>query len=170
MAINTTASFEAGLSWTQVDDTGGNTADNIGFKRRVNFDNGTGNGQVDTVWLTTGTLAASASVQFDLYNLTRSLLGGTMSITFNPGNVKSLYVENVSTGNGQHFLYNSTGSNGFRGPSNGAGVSLPVFSSGALSFVNAVSGYPVNASNRYFDLRDGGLGSSYRIGIVGVST
>lgn len=166
MAITTISSLTTTLNWTQTDAaSGSNARDVVTVESKENLTNGTGTGQSNTVWFGSGTLNSGSNTTFDLYDLTRSIFGATLTTSFASGNIKLLSVKNTSVGSGQSLFVDNSLTNGFTRYSTGdAIIKVPPGSSFTIS---NNEGYDTSLANRYIRLVDDGQAASYEIGIVG---
>lgn len=172
MAIVTTATIQAALSWTQTDtpDVNNTTAtiiDSATISYVKNLSSGTGSMSVDQIWHnTTGVLASGATQSYDLTNINRSIFGSTLDSSLT--GIKALIIDNQSSGNGS-ITISATGTNGFTGPFNGAagtGIAPPI---SPYIAINYVDGWTLNGTNNTIQLNNsGGSGNIlYRIGVIG---
>lgn len=156
--------INSSIIWTQRDATSSATileSTEVAFQKI--FTSGTGIGQCDKVYYTSGTLSSGQNIQIDLFNLQRSIFGAVQTINFSGGKIKSFYLENG--GSGTLYLYN-TGNNGFGFNLIGSGLILSP--SGNYSFINQ-TGVPVSTGKRYFGLvnQEPLINLSYELAILG---
>lgn len=168
MAITTSSSIKTTLTWTQKDEESkASTRDQVTIESDQPLTNGTGDGQANTVWFKTDTLASGANVEFDLYDLQRNVLGSQLTTSFENGSIKLASVVNSSTGDQSIALDNSQ-TNGFTRYSDGAAAVINIPAGGSFTFSNP-EGWDVSAANRYLRIIDGGNAATYEIGLVGTS-
>lgn len=150
MADTLSAELSLGLTWLLEDvlDTSA-ISDTARLAYAASWRDGVATDQADQLWHAQQTLAASGVASLDLTNLSRSVFGGSLTITF--AKVKAILLVNLATTSGQDLLVGGAGSggNGWGAPFNGdknAKLVLPADS--AIVLVNRKAGWAVtNASS-----------------------
>lgn len=153
------------ISWTQRDTSNNEVTviDQGQIDYEQLFPSGTGTAQNSAVFYTSGTITASQSLTFDLFNLSRSVFGSTLISNFSGGKIKVLNVENLTSGYILTFL--TTGTSAFSGTLLG-GSGLNIYPQSYISMIN-LSGWSISPS-RYFYLRNpNNTGINYQISILG---
>lgn len=169
MALNTSAVLNASLAWSVLD-TGTNgqnqsIIDNSQVLSNQIFVTGTGTQNIiDTVFYAADTF--DSSKLYDLYALSKNVLGYASTVNLSGVNVKCLIFKNTSTGTQQIDIYFSGASyfDGFLG-----GQDLIKLRKNAVFIISdPLNGFPVNNDNRYINMIEIGSGSArVEIGIIG---
>src|SRR5689334_841261 len=92
------ATINCEIAWVQTDtinDT--KIVDNGSVVFDYLYGSGTGIGEVNSVWYATGQVGLTGS-SIDLFNLQRSIFGGTITTNMSGGTVKALVINNLNTG------------------------------------------------------------------------
>jgi hypothetical protein len=94
MATTLTGTAKASFNWDyqNVDATVGNTANTSGYSYSRAFTNGTAINTIDLVYVTSGTLAASGTLNVDLAGSVTNFFGTTLTFA----RVKVMYLENTT--------------------------------------------------------------------------
>jgi len=169
MAIETTASLSSNASWQQTSTDGHISSTDIGsFSSDTFLGSGTGSSQINSVWHATGSLAAYGTGNFDLTSLTLPVLGTYLDQSFVDGNIKAFQINNLETEQASSFTLVATGSNGWSEPFAGSGR-VSIHPESSLHLTHSTTGWPVNVTNKEFELVDGGGGASYEIVFMGAT-
>ena len=170
MAVTTSSTLTMSLIMNQVDTGAAEDSasqDVIEMARIINLTDGTGNGNANKIFRDSNTLSSGENALIDLYDMDRSLFGGTINVNMSGGRIRFLILENTSTGLGSVIQLVNTGTNDLKGFTGGQSAYLPVAPSGMLILNSRYSGYPVEDTSRYLRINNGPYTSSYEIGIVG---
>lgn len=175
MSIDTNASIRVDLSWTQTDTQGGNTVINDAGRVLMSDTWSTGvgpYGNVNTAFYISDTLDAYETGVFDLYNLERTVLGGTLDVSFSGGTVRGFILENGSTGTNPFdaIEIRTTGTDAWSLPWSIApgGAVVDVAAGGAEIKINRVMGFPVSSTYRYVTIYNrSALEVDYELAIIG---
>lgn len=123
-----------------------------------------GTGQLNTIWHDLRTLPSGGSEVLDLFNLTRSLFESSFSVSFSGGKIRGITIENINSG---VIAVGGSGASAFDIPFGGA-TGIPVNGQSTFLQSHTLEGWDVDSDNRHIQVLDtGGLGSRYRISIVG---
>lgn len=136
------------------------------------FSDGSGTSKVNKSFATTSTILSGQKIQFDYFNLTRSIFGNDVSTSFSGDHVKVLYIENLSTEQGQDLFVNATGIGGFTNLLGYSYLGFNIKPSSYAIFYDLIEGFPISTGERYLYLQDingnsGGI--SYELATFGVS-
>jgi hypothetical protein len=167
MAITTNCIFKSAIYWQQKD------TQNLGFLNDTGeigitlpLSTGSGNSQVNQVFYESGTLPSGQSVEYDLTDLTRTILNSDVPITF--AKVKGISVKNKGTSSGHIISISVTGSNAFEDLLED-GTSLRVYPGAAQTFFRPIDGWTITSSGCIFQINDlYSYGVPYEISVVGV--
>lgn len=170
MALNTSATISADIVYQQ-QDSEGNSLDSrqgsISYSQSVT--EGTGELQINSVYsLQSQQIDPSASYSLDFTNVTQSIVGGSMTLSFN--NIKSICVHNAATVTGEDLSARATGSNAFTAPFNGGSGDILVKPVSAYSYSDPYTGATVDGSNKNFQVHNNGTGTgTFSVIVVGVT-
>lgn len=133
---------------------------------------GTGISEVNKGFFKASTVPSGEKIQFDYFNLTRSMFGVSTSTNFSGDSVKLLYIENLSTGAGKDLFVCGTGVGGFTNLLGYSYLGFIVKPSSYAIFYDLINGFPISTGERYLYLQDingnsGGI--SYELATFGVS-
>ena len=173
MAITTNATLENQLTWTRIDtETAVRITDDGNIGADYTLSAGTGVGQVNQLWHTSGTLISGAETTYDLTSLQDSFFGNSVTVSFDGGVVNSLSIENTTASGSSStdfIVIGPSGTNGFSQPfGTNSDVRLPVYTSGTLSLMNAVSGYEVSSTIKDIVVTNSGNSTAtYDLAIIG---
>src|SRR5690606_10206752 len=111
MADTLSAELTLGLTWLLEDvlDTS-SISDTARLAYGSTWRDGTGADQADQLWHAQQTLAASGVASLDLTNLTRTVFGGSLAVSF--AKVKALVLVNLATTSGLDLLVGGAGAGG----------------------------------------------------------
>ena len=171
MSKTVSSSINVTVSYTQTQTQGSRSLTDTGsLVNTINFTNGSGSGQANDLYHTTGVLASGGRHVFDFAALNTSLFNYDATISFSGGSVKVLAIENLSTGVAADIRIATTGSNALTSIFNGGSGNIPIKPAGSYVYTNKYSGIPITSSQRYLYLDDtGGLGASFEILVIGVT-
>lgn len=173
MTVVTRATIQASITWSQIDTPNASydtstVVDGGSVSYAKILSSGNGNSEIDNVWWdTTGTIASGNQDNYDFMSISRTIFDSTLSSNFT--NIKSIIIENQSSGTDS--LYITAVGSGLTALFGGAnsGVIVPPLS--PMMFVNYVSGWTVDISNRNLQIINQGTGTiSYRMGVVGTKS
>lgn len=166
MSFLENATLNADLSWVQSDNINDTKLiENGSVSLQYLYSSGTGVGQVNCVWYSTGQVPLSDFVLFNMYSLTRSFFGGTINTSLSGGKLKCLILKNLNTGVGESFVFNG---NTFLDPFNGGPAQITIEPESVFT-INNKFGYPILSGNKTFSLSDpAGASPLYEIAILGV--
>lgn len=171
MSLTTTATITSKLQWvhtdTNLDDT--RISNTGGVSVTKSYANGTGIDEVNNQWNTSQTLGSGTVDEYDLTNLTKTLFGGSFTVSFESGSIKAFEIECISTGTGHGVTVTFTGGNGFSNLFGSTGAAPFVGPGDTLLMTASHDGFSVTSTNKNFQINDNGLGSEYSIGVVGVT-
>jgi hypothetical protein len=173
MADTLAVDLKASLGWLFVESLDlGTVADNARLEYARSLADGTGADQADRLWHDQRTLAASATENLDLTNLTQTLFGGTVTITF--AKIKAILLVNLATIAGEDLAIGGAGAGGnaWSAPFDSDPDAKIIVPADSLVFlVNKKNGWPVtNGSLDILKVANvSGASVSYKIAIVGMS-
>ena len=156
------------LTWTQSDtQAGARVIDVVEIEYQELFTSGTGAGQVSSVFYTTGTLTAAETKQFDLFSLTRSVFGASLTTNFSGSKVKVINITNISTGAGYIMNLLVTGTSPFTMNFLGSSSGIVLYPDSYHTAIN-LTGFSITTGNRYFYLKNTiSSGIGYQVSIIG---
>lgn len=169
MSIITTATIQADLNWSQIDDQtlthiadiGGVATDNI-------LTNGSGDSLCNMLWHDVITLPSGGSYIIDLQSLTRTIFSKTVVVGFE--NVKCIAVKNQDENIGAYLNVAASGADGFLSIFDNAAGKAPCHPKCSIVFPNVITGWTVSSTNKKIFLNDvGGSGVIVEIAIIGCS-
>jgi hypothetical protein len=170
MTITLNSSIICGLQWTQKStDNSVSTLTDAGSISIADGDIQSGSGltKANTIWHNTSTLSAGGSDTIDLSGLTRELFGDSYDISLIGGVVKSVSINNISSGD---ISWDFSIANAFDGPLSGGTDSLNIPGRSAVSVSNVRDGWPVSSSQRYIKISDiDSSGCVYEIAVLAVT-
>jgi hypothetical protein len=167
MARTTTGTISSSLSWSATDTTQGQArVSDIGsIAVEYSFAAGTGTGQVNGEYNQVATLTSGGFVEYDLFVLTREILGAQLTTSFSGGYVQDLIVKNY---NATGVIYiRTTGSNAFTNIFGGGSGNIPIYPESAFHLNNVLTGWAVNTGQRYIQIHDAGTGCLFGFAIIG---
>jgi hypothetical protein len=170
MALNTTASLAADIVFQQ-QETDSNSNDNrqgsVSYSKSLSA--GTGSLQINSIYnVQAAQIDPSASYSIDFNNLSQSIVGGSMSLSFN--NIKSICITNLSTTTGEDLSVRATGSNVFDTPFNGHSGNILIKPSASYMYSDPYTGATVDGSNKNFQIYNAGTGTgTFTLVAVGVT-
>jgi hypothetical protein len=149
MADTLSAEMTLGLTWLLEDVLATSTiADTARLAYATSWRDGTANDQADQLWHSQQTLAASGVLSLDLTNLSRSVFGGSLAVSF--AKVKALVLVNLATTSGHDLLIGGAGAggNGWGAPfNNNKDAKLVLPADSTIVLVNRKSGWTVTNSS-----------------------
>jgi hypothetical protein len=162
---NTTKTQSTKFAFTEI--SGGVvTSNSESISKTTTYSYGTGNFQVDVGVKLTGVLGSGLSQNFDLTNLTKSILGFSQTVSLT--GVKEVSIINASTGLGFDFNVVASGGAGATQMFNGTG-NYTIKPYGGFSYGDPWGSFQtINGSA--FSLVDAGSGASYNIVILGTQS
>jgi len=172
MAVNTTATISADIVYQQ-QDTNSNRLDNrqgsIAYSQPLT--SGTGELQINAVYnMQSAEISPSTCFLLDLNNVSQSIVGGSMTLSFD--NIKSICIHNTAAITGEDLVVKATGSNSFTAPFNGGAGNILVKPASSYSYSDPYTGATVNGSNKNFQVCNSGTGvvafSIIAIGVTGI--
>lgn len=161
MSLNTTINISTSISWLQTDTQSGEGTSLVDASQVLCTDTfitggTTGAGQANTVYFIADTLAAGETGVYDLFNLQREILGGTLDVSFSGGTLRGIMIENLATGTNPFWSLDirSTGSNHLKSPwnSSSAGAITPIYPGSSELKASRNLGYPCSTTTRYITL------------------
>jgi hypothetical protein len=170
MAINTTASLSADITFQQ-QETDSNSNDNrqgsVAYSKSLT--EGTGSLQINSIYnVQAGEIDPSTSYSLDFENLSQSIVGGSMNLSFN--NIKSICISNLSTSTGEDLSVRATGSNTFDAPFNGQSGNILIKPAASYVYSDPYTGATVDGSNKNFQIYNAGTGTgNFTVVVVGVT-
>ena len=168
MATSLSASVTAGMSWTYVT-TGTNPSTNQNsFSYAQSFVNGTALNQADLLYVTTGTIAASGSLNVDLNAAVNDFFGNSVVML----RLKAMYVQlttdtaaaSILIGNGTNPLINWVGSGTHTVRVRNGGVLVLCAPDATAYAITAGTGDVLKFLNE-----DGSNTATYKLGFIGAS-
>ena len=170
MAVNTTAILSADIVFQQ-QETDSNSNDNrqgsVGYSQSLT--SGTGSLQINSVYnVQSGQVDSSGSYPIDFNSLSQSIVGGSMTLSFN--NIKSICVTNLSSTTGEDLSVRATGSNSFTAPFNGGSGNILIKPSSSYVYSDPYTGATIDGSNKNLHIYNAGTGTgAFTIVAVGVT-
>ena len=181
--LTTAATLNLNLSWSQSDPdayNSSNTYTDAGtYSYNRNYSSGTGStpagySVAGKLWHESRILNSGETRIYSLTGLNTTIFSGSFYTSFN--NVKTFYVENLSTGVGQNISVYATGTNGFSGIFNSQSGNYIVGPKSPFIFSNFLTGWAIYSGNSDLTIKDlGGVtgtgapsGCYIRIAIVGI--
>jgi hypothetical protein len=173
MADTLSSELTLGLSWLLEDALNTSTvSDTARLAYASAWRDGVAVDQADQLWHSQQTLAASGVTNLDLTNLSRTVFGGSLTVTF--AKVKALVLVNLATTSGLDLLIGGAGAggNGWGAPFNGnkdAKLVLPADS--VLVLVNRKAGWAVtNASSDVLKIENPQASAiTYKAALIGTT-
>lgn len=167
--INTTATVQAALAWTQLDTQALTRISDIGS---VGMDeaviNGSGDSQINMLWHDVITIPSGSTVSYNMQSLIRNIFNQDVTVGFQK--VRAISIKNQSEDAGAFLFVHATGIDGLTGifgGSTGRGVIHPKCS---ILFPNIIQGWTINSTHRTLSIQDAaGSGCSIEIAVIGVS-
>jgi hypothetical protein len=170
MSIETTANLHLAADWTYVDlDNPLSVVSDIGDVS-LNFflENGSGSGQVNTIWHALVTLPSGGGTGLNLNGLDQRLFNNNLLISFTGGAIKAICVKNAAQESGRYISLAATGTHGFKEPFNGGSGNIQVCSQSVLHLVNPLYGWQVTTTAFRLQILDtSGHGCTTHIAIIG---
>jgi hypothetical protein len=156
MPLNTTAT----LSVDTEQDTDTNSFDNrqgsIGYSQALT--SGTGSLNINAVYnLQSYSIASGSQLSIDFSSVSQPIVGGSITLSFD--NLKSIAIENKSSGVGEDISVRATGSNALTEPFNGQSGNLLVKPSASYIYSDPYTGATVDSSNKNFQITNEGTGT-----------
>ncbi len=169
MSIATTATIQADLNWSQIDDQSLTHIADIGSVSTDNaLTNGSGDSLCNMLWHDVITLPSGGTYTINLQSLTRVVFGSNVAVGFE--NVKCIAVKNQDTNIGAYLTVTASGADGFTSIFDGSTGKAPVHPKCSIVFPNIVRGWTVSPTNRKFYLNDiGGSGVTIEVSVIGCS-
>ena len=170
MALNTSSTLSADIVFQQ-QESDSNSNDNrqgsVSYSKSLSP--GTGSLEIDAIYnVQAGQINPSASYSIDFNDLSQSIVGGSMNISFN--NIKSLCITNHSTIIGEDLEVRAIGSNTFTEPFNGGAGNILIKPSASYMYSDPYTGATVNSSNKNFQIYNAGTGTgTFTLVAVGVT-
>jgi hypothetical protein len=171
MAIETTANINIDVGWTYVDlDNPLTVVSDVGnVYIQYPLLNGSGSGQVNTVWHALVTLPSGGSTGLNLNALNQQLFNNNLLISFTGGALKAIVVKNTAEESGRVISLAATGTHGFKEPFNGGSGNVQIPSQSVLSLANPLYGWLVTSTSFRLQLLDtSGHGVTAHIALIGV--
>ena len=179
--LNTNATLQVLLSWSQLETDSNNDSNTITDEGTYLFNDtwtsGTGNEEINQLWHTGQNLTSGQSQMYNITGLTRTIFGNSYTQSFS--NIRCIYLENTSTGTGVSGVYfdasiilKATGDNGLSGVLNNSIEGYKVAAKSPFVLANFATGWPITDGQTKLFINDAGIagsGSSYKIGIVGLT-
>jgi hypothetical protein len=181
MSINTNSTLQVLLSWSQAETDDNNDSNTITDEGNYLFNHtwtsGTGYGEINQLWHTSNTLTSGESHAYNITGLTRTIFDNSYTQSFS--NIRAIYFENTATGTGISGTYFdasiiicATGNYGISGIFDNSAGNNKIAANSPWIAANPATGWPVIAGQTQLFVKDAGIdgsGSSYQIGIVGLS-
>lgn len=138
---------------------------NIIFSSRL--PTGSESGQCNAVWGVSGVIGAGSGVTYDLTNLSREVLSGTLTVNFNT--IKGIFINNVGSTSGYDLQVGGEDTTFYPWSPSGQFAEL-IPPSSTYVRTNNQYGWPVESGSESFNLYNNNAGAiTYFIGIVGIS-
>lgn len=169
MSIITTATIQADLNWSQIDDQ---TLTHIADIGSVATDNhlttGSGDELCNMLWHDVITLPSGGTQAINLQSLTRTIFSKTVVVGFE--NVKCIAIKNQNENTGAYLTITASGADGFTSMFDGSTGKVPCHPKCSIVFPNVLKGWTISVTNRTFYLNDiGGSGVTVEIAVIGCS-
>ncbi len=161
--MSITAKIEASLGWDWQD----GVRDNSALRYAEDLASGSGANQVEAAWHLESVVLTDASTDYDLTNLTRTVLGST--ITTNLLTVKAIQVVNLTETALKILNVGGSGGNEWSEPFGDAGDTVEVPNDSVLLLSHRRCGWEVDDSNKLLRITATGA-VTYSIAIVGTTT
>ena len=167
MANSVTASVSSSITFTQQDtQTDASFVEQTTASTSYSFTAGTGAGEVNAAFQENSTVPSGGTKTIDVTNLQRHVFGAQQTVDFHLGNIKAITIANTSD---NAIRVMATGSQGFIALFNGTG-GFPVPPYSAYTYVNTVGLSVSGNPGSYIQLLNlGGSGTTYELGVVGVT-
>lgn len=162
------AQINNSITWTRRDSIGETLViENGQNSYSVLFASGTGTGKVTNVWYATGGLPPGGSVTYNLFSLSGSIFGNATTLNLSGNRIKSLFIENSSTGDQSFDLLEiqMKAPSGLRTPFGGYDTYFRLNTGGNLMLSDRI-GYLIDTGNRYVTILNSGTLANYSIGIL----
>ncbi len=168
MATTTNAVLRGSIYWIQRDTQNLSTfidSGEIGIN--LGLDSGSGESQVSQVFYETRTLPVNGTITYDLTDLSRTILGSTVDISFTK--IRGLVIRNKNTESSDIISLTATGTNALTEIVHGFSGDTLIYPQSSLSIFRPVDGFTVDSSHKIIKVNDlYGYGASYDIVILGV--
>lgn len=169
MSLQTTATVQASIAWTQLDTQTLSRISDIGSVGMDNaITNGSGNEQVNMLWHDVITIPSGSTVTINCQSLIRNIFKQDVTVGFE--RVRAISIKNQEEDAGAYVLVHATGVDGLTGifgGSTGRGICHPKCS---IIFPNIIEGWAISATHRTLSIQDAAnSGCSIEIAIIGTS-